>query len=122
MKEKGKKVLELKNLVEQQQTRERYEFGCALERGTWQQVRWSRKHQWYCSSWGWRERRAVPALWVLKSQAVRAPGGDRWTCSPLSLNYRVFFPRDHKQQGKEKTPQPQLASTVFTGKNIKVGS
>ncbi|XP_065491995.1 inner centromere protein-like [Caloenas nicobarica] len=52
VKEKGKKVLELKNLVEQQQTEQMRE-------------------------------------------------------------------RDHKQQGKEKTPQPQLVSAVFTEKNIK---
>jgi len=33
-----------------------------------------------------------------------------------------FFPRDHKQRGKEKAPQPQLESAVCTEKNTKVGS
>ncbi|NXO53272.1 INCE protein, partial [Aramus guarauna] len=75
VKEKGKKVLELKNLVQQQQVEQ------------------------------------------AKERAGRA------------FLYKLLFfffphptPRDHKQRGKEKGPQPQLESAVFTEKNIKVRS
>ncbi|NXW89290.1 INCE protein, partial [Alopecoenas beccarii] len=109
-KEKGKKVLELKNLVEQQQMeqmRERYEFGCVLERGTWQQVRWSRKHPWCRGSWGRCERRAVVVRWVPKPQAVRTPGGGRWPCSPLSLNDRIC--PQGSQTARERGDPPTTA-------------
>ncbi|NWQ95018.1 INCEA protein, partial [Burhinus bistriatus] len=78
VKEKGRKVLELKNLIGQQQV---------------DQV---------------KER--------------MLGGGEVEMLSSITKSYLFFPPRDHKQRGKEKAPQPQLESALFTEKKLKVGS
>lgn len=112
-KEKGKKVLELKNLVEQQQTEhlgERYEFGSVLERGAGQRVGRSRSASGIAAAW------AVPALWVLWGRLV-----GQCTCSPRSLNDRGFSPGIADSKGKRRPPnhsrclQPSLKKTSRWG-------
>ncbi|PKK17261.1 inner centromere protein A-like [Columba livia] len=126
-KEKGKKVLELKNLVEQQQTEhlgERYEFGSVLERGAGQRPSLKKT-----SRWGAEGILKQVLLWKQEAGSPRElrqlPGQERRAQHPESIAVasnpwlRAVKEKDGlrepQQQPAEKKTKPAEALAAAPG-------